>query len=56
MTERVWRSDPLTDLAGLRRAVRGLAAVHGVPVETRARLAVSAAAVAGPSLAAVPCA
>ncbi|MEW2633684.1 PP2C family protein-serine/threonine phosphatase [Streptomyces sp. NPDC048389] len=51
MTEHVWRSGPLSDLAGLRRAVRGLAAVHGLPVETRARLAVSAAAVARPSLA-----
>jgi serine phosphatase RsbU (regulator of sigma subunit) len=51
MTERVWRSGPLTDLAAVRRAVRGLAAAHGVPVETRARLAVSAAAVARPSLA-----
>ncbi|RMI43581.1 PP2C family protein-serine/threonine phosphatase [Streptomyces triticirhizae] len=45
-------SHRFTSLAELRRAVRGIARRHGLPVDLRARLVVSASAVAGVELAA----
>ncbi|QNP61727.1 PP2C family protein-serine/threonine phosphatase [Streptomyces genisteinicus] len=46
MTEPTGRRRPLESLAEVRRAVRGIASRHGLPVRTRARLTASVAEVA----------
>ncbi|MEW2219009.1 PP2C family protein-serine/threonine phosphatase [Streptomyces sp. NPDC006990] len=51
MRETRQESGRLTTVGGVRRAVRRLAGIHGVPAELRARLVVSVAAVAQDELA-----
>ncbi|OEV13512.1 translation initiation factor IF-2, partial [Streptomyces nanshensis] len=51
MRETRQESGRLTTVGGVRRAVRRLAGIHGVPAELRARLVVSVAAVARDELA-----
>ncbi|TXS52395.1 PP2C family protein-serine/threonine phosphatase [Streptomyces sp. t39] len=46
MTDHTSRRRPLASPAAVRRAVRGIALRHGLPVETRARLTASVATVA----------